>query len=118
MTVQRGDVVLIDWPFAGGGMFKLRPAAVVQHDRDNARLTNTILAMITYVTRRALEPTRLLIDISTPEGRQTGLYQNSVINCCILFTVEQAKIRRTIGRLSMAVLQQVNDCLKAGPGLP
>ena len=49
--MKRGDVVLVDWPFAGGAGAKLRPALVVQNDRDNQRLTNTILAMITSVTK-------------------------------------------------------------------
>jgi mRNA interferase MazF len=57
MNVQRGDVVLLDYPYASGGGAKVRPALVVQNDRDNQRLTNTIVVQITSVTRRALEPT-------------------------------------------------------------
>jgi mRNA interferase MazF len=60
MNVRRGEVVLLDSPFAGGGS-KVRPALVVQNDRDNARLLATIVAQITSVTRRALELTQLLI---------------------------------------------------------
>ncbi len=118
MSLQRGDVVLVDWPFAAGGKSKSRPALVIQNDRDNARLTNTILAMITTVTRRALEPTQLFIDVSTPDGKQTGLRHNSVVNCVNLFTVEQMKIVRTIGILSATLLQQAGDCLKSALDLP
>src|SRR5215510_3352628 len=80
MNVQRGDVVLVDYPYAAGGGTKVRPALVVQNDRDNQRLLNTIVAQITSVTRRALEPTQLLIEIATPAGQQSGLRQNSVVN--------------------------------------
>jgi mRNA interferase MazF len=118
MTIQRGDVVLVDWPFAGGGGSKPRPALVVQNDRDNTRLTNTILAMITSQTRRALEPTQLLIDVTTPEGQRTGLHRNSVVNCVNIFTVEQTKVLRTIGQLSPTLMQQVDACLKAALALP
>ena len=45
MTVNRGDVVLVDYPFTTGGAM-MRPALVVQNDRDNARMTNTIVAQI------------------------------------------------------------------------
>jgi mRNA interferase MazF len=69
--MRRGDVVLVDWPFSGGGASKIRPALIVQNDRDNQRLTNTIVAMITSTTRRATEATQLLIDILTGEGKQT-----------------------------------------------
>src|SRR5260370_34099611 len=94
MRIKRGDVVLVDWPFAGGGGTKVRPAVVVQNDRDNGRLSNTVVAMITSRTRRAKEDTQLFIDLTTPEGMQTGLLRNSVINCINLFTVEQAAILR------------------------
>jgi mRNA interferase MazF len=74
MTIQRGDVVLLDYPFASGGGGKVRPALVVQNDVDNRRLLNTIVVMVTSRTSRAAsEPTQLLIDISTPDGRQSGL---------------------------------------------
>jgi len=58
--VKRGDVVIVDWPLnspAGIRGSKRRPALVVQNDKDNVRLTNTILAMITSVTRRSGERT-------------------------------------------------------------
>src|SRR5438132_1576769 len=98
MSVQRGAVVIVDWPFAGGGGRKPRPALIIQNDRDNQRLQNTILAMITSLTRRAQEPTQLFIDLSTTEGKQSGLRQDSVVNCVNLFTVEQTKILQTIGQ--------------------
>ena len=37
MNVQRGDVVLVDYPYPGGGGAKVRPALVIQNDRDNRR---------------------------------------------------------------------------------
>ncbi len=53
MKVRRGDVVLIDYPFSRGGGAKVRPALVVQNDRDNSRLENTIVAQITSRIDRA-----------------------------------------------------------------
>ena len=38
MNVQRGDIVLLDYPYLSGGGEKMRPALVVQNDRDNRRL--------------------------------------------------------------------------------
>jgi mRNA interferase MazF len=118
MTVQRGGVVIVDWPFASGRGRKPRPALIVQNDHDNQRLQNTILAMITSTTRRALEPTQLFIDLSSQDGQLSGLRQDSVVNCINLFTVEQTKILQTIGHLSPALMQQANGCLKAALQLP
>jgi mRNA interferase MazF len=117
-TVRRSDVVLVSFPFSGGAGAKVRPALVVQNDSDNQRLTNTIVAMITGQTRRAPEPTQLLIDISNPDGSRSGLHKNSAVNCVNLFTLEQAKVRQTIGHLAPQLMQRVDDCLKAALGLP
>jgi mRNA interferase MazF len=38
MNVQRSDVVLVDYPYAGGSGGKVRPALIIQNDRDNVRL--------------------------------------------------------------------------------
>jgi hypothetical protein len=41
---------------------------VVQSDRNNGRLTNSIFAMVTSNTRlAAIEPAQVLIDAATPE---------------------------------------------------
>lgn len=113
MRVSRGDVVLVDFPFVSGRGAKVRPALVVQNDRDNQRLANTIIAMVTSRTHRAAETTQLFIDINTPEGKQTGLIMDSVVNCINLFTLQQSKIVRKLGSLSSSHMAQVGDCLKA-----
>lgn len=117
MNVQRGDVVLLDYPYASGSGGKVRPALVVQNNRDNQRLTNTIVVQITSVTRRALEPTQLMVEVSTPAGQLSGLRQDSVVNCVNILTVEKAKILRRLGALPDSLLQQIDACLMAALGL-
>lgn len=51
--MRRGDVVLVDFPYTSGLEAKVRPAVVVQNDRDNQRLTKTVVAMVTGNVRRA-----------------------------------------------------------------
>src|SRR2546428_650622 len=118
MNVQRGDVVLVDYPFAAGGGTKVRPALVIQNDRDNQRLLNTIVAQITSVTRRALEPTQVLIEIAVPAGQQSGLRQDSVVNCINVLTLDRGKILRKLGSVPDHLMHQVNNCLKAALELP
>ena len=112
MNVKRGDVVLVDYPF-GTGESKVRPALIVQNDRDNHRLVSTIIVQVTSLTRRALEPTQVLIEIATPDGRQSGLRQDSVVNCVNLLTLNRGKVLRTIGSLSTAALLNVDAALRA-----
>jgi mRNA interferase MazF len=44
--MKRGDVVLLDYPYSNGSGSKVRPALVIQNDRDNQRLSNTIVVLI------------------------------------------------------------------------
>ena len=118
MKVKRGDVVLLDHPFSTGVGSKVRPVLVVQGDRDNARLTSTIVAMITRTVHRVGQAeTQLLLDITTTEGQATGLKMTSAVNCSNLFTVSEQLLRRKIGELPPVLMQQVNDCLKAAVGI-
>jgi mRNA interferase MazF len=104
-------------PFAQGGGSKIRPALVVQTDRNNTRLSNTVVAAITRTVSRVHEPTQLLIDVSTPAGQQAGRLANSALACENLFTVDQQFVLRTIGSLPTQTMRQVDDCLKAALGL-
>ncbi|HJT33535.1 MAG TPA: type II toxin-antitoxin system PemK/MazF family toxin [Pirellulales bacterium] len=117
MSVSRGDVVLVDYPYSDRTGSKVRPALVVQADVLNHRITDTILAGISRSTHRA-SATQLLIDISTPDGGRTGLRQNSMIQCENLLTFDQRLIIAKIGELSAALMGQIEGCLKAALELP
>jgi mRNA interferase MazF len=117
MSVQRADVVIVRFPFTSGSGAKVRPALVLQNDRNNARLTNVIMAAITTTTHRNSEPTQLFIDVTTPAGRQSGLLRDSVVSCENIATIEQSLVLRTIGSLPAETMNEVNQCLKASLGL-
>ena len=115
--MQRGDIVLNDFPFPAGTGSKLRPGLVVQNDGNNARLQNTIIAAITSTTHRSDESTQVLIDVATPAGRESGLLFDSAITCENLATIDKQLIRRTIGKLPPETMAQVEHCLRASLGL-
>lgn len=117
MTVTRGDVVLVHFPFASGRGSKVRPALVVQSDQNNSRMANTIVVQITTNLRRVGEPSQLLIDPATAEGRASGLLSQSAVSCENVATIHESRIARTIGRLPASVMQQVDGCLRAALGL-
>jgi len=91
---------------------------VVQSDHNNARMANTILVFITSNTSRASEPNQVLIDVNTPEGKQSGLKQPSVVSCENILTVVQSDILRTIGTLPDSLMKKVEQALKVSLALP
>jgi mRNA interferase MazF len=113
MNVRRGDVVLADLPFSDRSGSKKRPALVVQCDRNNRRLDDVILAMITSVVQRsAIEPTQLLIDVTTPEGKQSGLLHTSAVKCEHLLTLHHQFLGRVVGHLPPSTMGQIDARLK------
>jgi mRNA-degrading endonuclease toxin of MazEF toxin-antitoxin module len=116
---RRADVVIARFPYAGGQGYKIRPAVVVQCDRLNQQIQNTLLAMITGNTRLVgREPTQFLIDPNTPEGASSGLSRPSAVKCENLATVPQQDIIDTIGHLSDVLKQKLDGCLKAALEVP
>ena len=118
MKTRRGDVVILDSPFSDSSGSKVRPALVVQCDANNVRLTSTIVALITKnVQRAASEPHHLLVDVTTPDGKASGLHVTSAVTCNNLFTVHEKHIIHRIGRLSDSMMQEADTCLKAALGI-
>ena len=116
-SIRRGDVVIAGIDQGPNLPVKRRPVVVVQSDHNNARLSSAIVAMITSNTRLAqAEPTQVLIDLATPDGRQTGLSHTSAVKCENLYTKSQADMRK-IGTMPVALMQRIDDALKASLSL-
>ena len=88
---------------------KPRPALVVQADNLQTGLSQVIVAMITSRMVRANHPSRVSVQLSTPEGRQSGLLTDSVVMTDNLATIVDTEIDRVIGLLPMA---KVNTALR------
>ena len=110
--MKRGHVVIVDFS-QYDPRDKVRPALVVQNDRDNGRMRKTIVAVITGNLRRAGEDTQYLIDRKHADFRAAGLHGDSAINCSNLYTIRQSDVARTIGSVSPATLREIDDCLRA-----
>ncbi len=108
---MRSDLVIVDFrsviPSAG-----VRPALVIQNDKDNARMSNTIVVQVTTTTRRNLQETQILIDEQHPDWNQSGLHRPSVVNCSNIYTIRQQNIAKVIGSLSEATMEDVEKCIK------
>jgi mRNA interferase MazF len=110
---RRCDVVMVDFPFTETAASKVRPAVVVQNDRDNQKIRKTVIAMITGNLRRRGDPSHLYIDPASPQGASSGLAFPSLVSCNNLFTIEQDHILHVVGHLSDLLKQELEDCLKA-----
>jgi mRNA-degrading endonuclease toxin of MazEF toxin-antitoxin module len=112
-------VIVAAFPDVSGGGGKNRPALVVQCDHNNRRLQDTIVAMITGNIRlAATEPTQMLIDPATPDGKSSGLAYPSAVKCENLYTISQGDILRKLESVPPSLMARVDTCLKEALGLP
>jgi mRNA-degrading endonuclease toxin of MazEF toxin-antitoxin module len=105
----------VDWPYSDRTGSKLRPAVVVQADFLNGLIDDTILVPITRTAHR-LPGTEVTLDPA--QETASGLLHVSFASCTNLLTADPAMINQTIGYLSDAAMQQINDSLKKVLELP
>jgi mRNA interferase MazF len=115
MPFDRGDVVLLLFPDSNLKTAKRRPALVVQADNLGTGLPQTIVAMITSNMARAGHPSRVTVTRASAEGRQMGIYMDSVVVTDNLATVLEVEIDRIIGRYP--AMQQVDRALRSTLGV-
>ena len=108
---QRGDVVLVPFPFADQpDRLKLRPALLVQRDGLELDVETLVVVAITSRRHRAGVATRLAVAADSAEGRAMGLVVDSVIMTDRLATIDRADIVRVIG--SCPLLTDVDASLR------
>jgi mRNA interferase MazF len=98
---KRGDVVLALFPNSDLRTAKPRPALIVQRDRLDTGLAQTVIAMITSQMFRAGHPSRVTVRRLSHEGTQSGLLSDSVVMTDNLATVLETALSRVIGTLPM-----------------
>ena len=98
---KRGDIVLMLFPHSDLRTAKTRPVLVVQADNLQTGLPQVIVAMITSRMLRAQHKSRVIVQLSTLEGQQSGLLTDSVVMTDNLATVAEFEIDRIIGTLPM-----------------
>jgi mRNA interferase MazF len=116
--MKRGDVILVRFPHPSGLRGKKRPAVIVQADAYAGAVRTVIVAEVTKNLSLASDPACLFIDVSTPEGKATGLVRDSVVSCLVLVTVYTDTVAQILGSLSAAMRQKLNSCLRVALELP
>jgi mRNA interferase MazF len=108
--MNRGEIVLVDWPFSDLTGSKLRPAVVVQGDYLNGLIDDTIYVKV-QGHHYAIPGTEVEIDPAVETA--SGLAKVSYASCKDILTRDRALIHHTLGVLSDAIMLQIETCLKS-----
>ena len=101
-TYNKGDILLVSFPFTTGASGKNRPALVVLDSGDN----DVLVARVTTQRHGTAS------DISIVHWRAAGLLAPSQVRLEKLVTLEKSLVRRTLGGLQPADKQAVGIALQ------
>jgi mRNA interferase MazF len=107
MAFQRGDVVLIPFPYTDLAATKTRPAVVVSSDRYHAVRSELLLAYVSSQVSKAHDT----IDYVLTDWAQAGLPKPSFVRPKIA-AIEPSLIVHQVGRLSAHDMRQVDGRLR------
>jgi mRNA interferase MazF len=94
---QPGDIVLVAFPFSGGGQTKERPALVLLDSGDDDFVAARVTTQL-YDTP---------FDVSLSRWKQAGLLAPSVVRLHKLATLAKSRVGRRLGRLESGDRQKV-----------
>jgi mRNA interferase MazF len=103
--MQKGDIVLVPFPFTDLTQTKLRPAVVLYAESTNNDVT---LCFITSQGIDTLFTDEFLLDTTDPEFSSTGLKVSSKVRVTRMITIERKLITRRLGTLGSNQIQILN----------
>ena len=110
LSVTKGKVVLVPFPFDDLSAEKVRPAVCLTEPVGPHR--HVVLAFVTSQTPPELLESDLLLDQSHQGFASTGLRVSSVLRLHRLMTVTTALIQRELGELSLDLQTAVKSKLR------
>lgn len=105
MTLKKGDIVLVEFPFTDLSQVKLRPALVLRAISVPDEVT---LCFISSQNVTILNAEEFAIKVEDPEFSQTGLRVSSKVRVTRIATVSRRLIIRRLGELGSLYIQQLN----------
>jgi len=114
MSLARGDIVLVPFPFTDLTARKVRPGVIASPDPQGS---DVLVAFISSSRASADTPTDWTVLASHPDFAQTGLKVPSVFKCGKLLTIHRSLILRRLGHVSIPIQQELDRRLQLAVGL-
>ena len=109
MLLDKGDIILVPFPFTDLSSTKLRPAVVLWVDLSGSDITICFISS-QNVNKISLE--EFIIETTDPEFPKTGLKSTSKVRVARIVTLERNLVTRKLGRLEPKFLKKLDNCLR------
>ena len=113
--MNRGDIVLITFPFSDLTSTKVRPALVLSSEEPTEQ--DCIVALISSNVMRPLSNTDYLLLTSDADFAGTGLKVDSVFRMGKLHNLSKSLAKRRLGRINAHLMQELEKKLRLALGL-
>jgi mRNA interferase MazF len=108
MALQKGDIVLVNFPFTDLSQTKLRPALILSA---NEALNEVTLCFISSQKIDQLAPEEFVINAADQEFLKTGLKVSSKVRVTRMITLQRQQIVRRLGALSGQYFRTLNTLM-------
>ncbi|MGB3640540.1 MAG: type II toxin-antitoxin system PemK/MazF family toxin [Rivularia sp. (in: cyanobacteria)] len=115
MSLNKGDVVLVQFPFTDLSQAKLRPALIIY---SNPVTNEVTLCFISSQNINKLTSEEFTIKDSDADFAYTGLRISSKVRVTRITTLNKSLILRRLGKLSDDYIEILNTILKEAFQLP
>ncbi len=109
--LQKGDVVLVPFPFTDLSSVKVRPSVILTPEPTGPDLVVAYVSSV--IPEEPLPSTHLLLTPESPGFRATGLKRTSVVRLDKLMSIARSQVRRRIGRLDASLLAELDSHLRS-----
>jgi mRNA interferase MazF len=109
MPYDRGDVILVPFPFSNLSSSKQRPALVISSDEFHRQGSDIIVCAITSQSPTSLGSFEYLL--SKDDLSEAGLPKLSKVKCGKIVTLDPGIVRRKLGKIPQATLSAILDII-------
>jgi mRNA interferase MazF len=109
MSLKKGDIVLVPFPFTDLSQTKLRPGVVLWVDPQGQDVT---LCFISSQNLENITPDEVYLAPGESEFLQTGLKVSSKIRVAKVVTLERRLLQKRLGQLGEKQIERLNKALK------
>lgn len=114
MSLRRGDIVLVPFPFTDLSSKKVRPAVILSPDPQQE---DVIVAFISSVIPLSLSRSEYLLSQDDADFKASGLKVSSVFKTHKVMTLSRSRILRHLGRLAPPVQSEIDEKIAIALGL-
>lgn len=111
--INRGDIVLVTFPFTDLSAEKVRPVVVISVKND----VDVSVAFISSIIPEETAKVDFVLSEFHPDFSMTGLKKSSVFKMKKVLTIERAKILRRLGKISPSIQKEIDIKFKLAFGI-